>query len=71
MTLHMLFVSSPDDLETETLFEAFSHLNNVDIENSRIVMEVIVQLYTRIGVCAKVHPQDLEEVLSSLAILER
>lgn len=57
------FCSSPDDLETETLFEAFSHLNNVDIENSRIVMEVIVQLYTRIGVCAKVHPQDLEEYL--------
>ena len=26
-------------------------------------MEVIVQMYTRIGVCAKVHPQDLEEYL--------
>ena len=57
------FCSSPDDLETETLFEAFSHLNNVDIENSRLIMEVIVQMYTRIGVCAKVHPQDLEEYL--------
>ena len=59
------FCSSPDDLDLETLLASFSLLNNVSIEKSRLIEEVVVQLYTRIGICVKVHPHDLEDYLSA------
>lgn len=59
------FCSSPDDLDLETLRTSFSCLNNVPIDESRLIEEVVVQLYTRIGICARVHPQDLEQYLKA------
>lgn len=59
------FCSSPDDLNIETLRTSFSYLNNVSIDESRLIEEVVSQLYTRIGICARVHPQDLEEYLKA------
>ena len=59
------FCSSPDDLNSETLLKSYSLLNNVSIEQSRLIEEVVVQLYTRIGICVKVHPHDLMDYLSS------
>ncbi|CAI8850990.1 conserved hypothetical protein [Bacillus pseudomycoides] len=44
------FWSSPNNLDTETLFTAFSQLNDLKVENSRLIEEVIAQVYTRIGV---------------------
>jgi hypothetical protein len=59
------FCSSPDDLDLETLIESFSMLNDVSIDRSRLIEEVVVQLYTRIGVCIKVHPHDLNDYLKA------
>lgn len=59
------FCSSPDDLSIETLLSSFTLLENVQIPISRLIEEVIFQLYTRIGICKKVHPHDLEEYLSA------
>jgi len=54
------FCSSPDSLNLRTLFSAFSLLSNSDsFTQERLLDEVLFQLYTRIGVCIKVHPQDL------------
>lgn len=61
------FCSSPEDLNLETLLASFSLLNNVSIERSRLIEEVVVQLYTRIGICVRVHPQDLEDYLKAWA----
>lgn len=59
------FCSSPDDLSVETLLSTFSLLNNVDIGIERLIEEVVVQLYTRIGICIKVHPNDLDAYLKA------
>lgn len=59
------FCSSPDDLSKETLLSSFSLLKNVQISTSRLIEEVVFQLYTRIGICKKVHPHDLEEYLNA------
>ena len=59
------FCSSPDDLDLEILLASFSLLNNVSIEKSRLIEEVVVQLYTRIGICVNVHPHDLEDYLNA------
>jgi hypothetical protein len=59
------FCSSPDDLDLETLLASSSLLNNVSIEKSRLIEEVMVQLYTRIGICVKVHPHDLKDYLKA------
>lgn len=59
------FCSSPDDLDLETLLTSFSLLSNVHMEESRLMEEVVVQLYTRIGICAKVHPHDLGAYLKA------
>lgn len=53
------FCSSPDDLNLETLFQAFTLLTHEPIERSRLIEEVIIQLYCRIGICLKHHPHDL------------
>ena len=59
------FCSSPDDLDMETLLDAFALLNNMEMDASRLVEEVVFQLYTRIGICKKVHPHDLEAYLKA------
>lgn len=54
------FCSSPDSLDLGTLFSSFSLLNsNASFTKDRLLDEVLFQLYTRIGVCIKVHPHDL------------
>ncbi|WP_246070455.1 aminoglycoside phosphotransferase family protein [Paenibacillus kobensis] len=57
------FCSSPDDLNLETLLAAFGLLQQVTMDQSRLIEEVIVQLYCRIGICVQVHPHDLEGYL--------
>lgn len=59
------FCSSPDDLNLETLFATFDLLKHEPMEKSRLIEEVILQLYCRIGICVKVHPHDLEGYLKA------
>lgn len=59
------FCSSPDDLNTETLFTVFGYLEQGRIEKSRLIEEVMIQLYCRIGLCAKHHPNDLNDYLEA------
>ncbi|GGD89859.1 hypothetical protein [Paenibacillus nasutitermitis] len=59
------FCSSPDDLNLETLFATFELLNHEPMEKSRLIEEVILQLYCRIGICVKVHPHDLKDYLKA------
>lgn len=54
------FCSSPDNLDMSTLLAAFSCWSgSASFTEERLVDEVLFQLYTRIGVCIKVHPHDL------------
>ncbi|QUG42494.1 hypothetical protein KD050_04265 [Psychrobacillus sp. INOP01] len=60
------FCSSPDDFDLETLFSSFKVLNqDSSIDNSMLLEEVLFQLYTRIGICKKVHPHDLGAYLEA------
>ncbi|MDQ0874255.1 hypothetical protein QFZ77_002914 [Paenibacillus sp. V4I3] len=59
------FCSSPDDLNLETLISTFTLLNHEPIERSRLIEEVIIQLYCRIGICLKHHPHDLADYLKA------
>ncbi|MDW0118802.1 phosphotransferase [Sporosarcina thermotolerans] len=59
------FCSSPDDLDMETLLASFALLKNVRMDTQRLIEEVVFQLYTRIGICKKAHPHDLEEYLQA------
>ncbi|OZB92467.1 hypothetical protein CJP46_25915 [Paenibacillus sp. XY044] len=59
------FCSSPDDLTMETLFDAYDLLKDNKMEKSRLIDEVVFQLYCRIGVCAKFHPHDLQDYLKA------
>jgi len=59
------FCSSPDDLNLKTLCAAFHLLDCEPIGRQRLIEEVVVQLYCRIGICAKVHPDDLEPYLEA------
>jgi hypothetical protein len=59
------FCSSPDDLNLETLMAAFTLLNHEPMERSRLIEEVIFQLYCRIGICIRLHPHDLEDYLKA------
>ncbi|MFU2018893.1 hypothetical protein ACM6Q7_28480 [Peribacillus butanolivorans] len=60
------FCSSPDDLNLETLLSSFSLLTqDVPFNIERLLEEVIFQLYTRIGVCIRVHPHDLSGYLKA------
>ncbi|MBD8521242.1 hypothetical protein [Lysinibacillus fusiformis] len=58
------FCSSPDNLNLSTLFSLFSLWDIQDSFNKeRLMDEVLFQLYTRIGVCIKVHPHDLNDYM--------
>jgi hypothetical protein len=59
------FCSSPDDLNLETLLKAFALLEHKPIEESKLMEEVIIQLYCRIGICLLHHPDDLTEYLKA------
>jgi hypothetical protein len=55
------FCSSPDDINIDTLFTAFDFLEQGRVEKSRLIEEVLIQLYCRIGLSIKHHPSDLPE----------
>ncbi len=60
------FCSSPDDLNVSTLLSAYSLLTQDDpLSKERLLEEVLFQLYTRIGVCIRVHPHDLSDYLKA------
>ncbi|GAM12236.1 hypothetical protein [Mesobacillus selenatarsenatis] len=60
------FCSSPDHLDLNTLMNAFSLWHgNTCFSKERLLGEVLFQLYTRIGVCIKVHPHDLNEYMEA------
>ena len=60
------FCSSPDELNLETLFSSFSLLHqDHQINKMELLEEVLFQMYTRIGICKKVHPQDLGAYLEA------
>lgn len=58
------FCSSPDSLNIKTLLPLFElWKDNKLFTEERLINEVIFQLYTRIGTCIKVHPQDLNSYM--------
>ncbi|MED3550065.1 hypothetical protein [Cytobacillus praedii] len=60
------FCSSPDSLNVSTLLSLFSLWNNdASFTMERLLDEVLFQLYTRIGVCMKVHPHDLSDYMEA------
>lgn len=60
------FCSSPDSLDLSTLMSSFSLLTqDIPFHQERLLDEVLFQLYTRIGVCIKVHPHDLSGYLEA------
>ncbi|KGR81966.1 phosphotransferase [Lysinibacillus odysseyi] len=60
------FCSSPDNLDGSTLFAAFSSWSGHEsFTKEQLLDEVLFQLYTRIGVCIKVHPHDLDGYMAA------
>lgn len=59
------FCSSPDDLNLETLLEAFAALITEPIEQEILINEVVFQLYCRIAICKQHHPDDLAAYLEA------
>jgi len=55
----------------ETLLDSFALLKNVRMDTQRLIEEVVFQLYTRIGICKKAHPHDLEEYLKAWVYWKR
>ncbi|WP_339252259.1 hypothetical protein NSQ43_00915 [Sporosarcina sp. FSL W8-0480] len=41
------------------------------MDTQRLIEEVVFQLYTRIGICKKAHPHDLEEYLKAWVYWKR
>ena len=62
------FCSSPDSLNEDMLYSLFK-LWDIDhsFSRERLMDEVLFQLYTRIGVCVKVHPHDLNDYMAAWA----
>jgi hypothetical protein len=59
------FCSSPDDLNLETLWAAYGCFEREPEPRSRLLGMVVLQLYCRICICARVHPHDLDEYLKA------
>lgn len=59
------FCSSPDDLNIETLLDGFNLLEDNTLEHDVLILEVLVQLYCRIGIAIRHHPHDLPEYLGA------
>ena len=61
------FCSTPDDLNRETLLDAYFLLRGQPAEPSKLFREVVFQLYCRIGICLRHHPQELDSYLQAWA----
>jgi len=59
------FCSSPDDINLDTLYTAFDYLEKGKVDRTRLLDEVAIQLYCRIGLSIKHHPNDLQEYLQA------
>ncbi|MGG4146802.1 phosphotransferase [Paenibacillus algorifonticola] len=59
------FCSSPDDLNLETLFAAYEWLNHKPMDKTRVIQEVIFQLYCRIAICSRIHPHDWDDYMKA------
>ena len=60
------FCSSPDSLHVDTLYSLFKLWDSDhSFCRERLVDEVLFQLYTRMGVCVKVHPHDLNDYMAA------
>ncbi|MGG3507715.1 hypothetical protein ABES58_19800 [Paenibacillus lautus] len=59
------FCSSPDDINVDTLYAAADLLEQGEIDKFRLIEEVMIQLYCRIGLCVKHHPSDLPGYLKA------
>jgi hypothetical protein len=57
------FCSSPDDINTDTLFSSYYLLDHKPVTDSRLIEEVAIQLYCRIGICLRHHREDLPDYL--------
>lgn len=57
--------SSPEEINLDTLYGAYDHLEQGRVDQRRLVDEVSVQLYCRIGLSIKHHPHDLPEYLKA------
>ncbi|GGG61299.1 phosphotransferase [Paenibacillus radicis (ex Gao et al. 2016)] len=59
------FCSSSDDINEDTLFTAHALLERGGVEHAQLVEEVAFQLYCRIGICLRHHPDDLPGYLTA------
>ncbi|MBQ4898735.1 hypothetical protein KB559_07790 [Paenibacillus sp. Marseille-P2973] len=59
------FCSSPDDINSDTLFAAADLLEHGNIERTRLIEETLIQLYCRIGLSVRHHPNDLKEYIQA------
>ncbi|MHA0858395.1 hypothetical protein ACH8E3_16155 [Paenibacillus sp. CMAA1364] len=59
------FYSSSDDLNMENLYTAYDQLEQGLIDRKRLIDKVTIQLYCRIGLRVKHHPDDLPEYLEA------
>ncbi|CAI6087317.1 hypothetical protein [Cohnella sp. JJ-181] len=59
------FCSSPDDIDTDTLFSAFDLMKHGNMDRTRLIEEVAVQLYCRIGLSIRHHPNDLSAYMDA------
>lgn len=59
------FCSSPDDINPDTLFAAADLLEYGNIERTRLIEEALIQLYCRIGLSVRHHPNDLKEYIQA------
>lgn len=59
------FCSTPDDLTFDTLFAAYEHLEQGRVDRQSLIDEATIQLYCRVGLSKKHHPNDLPEYLKA------
>ncbi|WP_334076675.1 phosphotransferase [Paenibacillus sanfengchensis] len=59
------FCSSPDDINTTTLFAAADLLEQGHVERTRMVEETLIHLYCRVGLSVLHHPHDLPDYLQA------
>ncbi|MGG4501636.1 hypothetical protein [Paenibacillus polymyxa] len=57
------FCSSPDDINTDTLFASSDLLEQGNVERTRLIEETLIHLYCRIGLSVQHHPNDLTEYI--------
>jgi thiamine kinase-like enzyme len=59
------FCSSPDDIDSDTLFYASESLQQGNVERTRLVEETLIHLYCRTGLSVRHHPNDLTEYIKA------